>query len=214
MNETEPELPDRFSLAMNLIPLAWLASGTWLTAVVAMRSGPWAWVALGWLYLVPPLLGRAIQMLLGRPVGTFTQNQRGYRVWWVLTQLQTPYNRLPILEELLRLVPGLYPAWMALWGGRVSAFAYVAPGVVITDRYLVRVERKAALGFRTTLAGHIVVRESDGRWKLVAAEPVVEELALTGGDSGLGPGAVVRRGAMLPYGRNLGPFASFPREEP
>jgi hypothetical protein len=44
----------------------------------------------------------------GRPEGQLTQDMSAYRVWWVLTQWQILFNRLPWLEELLRLVPGLY----------------------------------------------------------------------------------------------------------
>ena len=213
MSDNQPELPDRFSLSMNLVPVAWLALGGWLVWSLAQAGSAWLLGALGWIYLVPPLLGRVLLAIFGRPIGTFTQDQRGYRVWWVMTQLQIPYSRLPFLEELLRLVPGLYPLWIALWGGSVSPFAYVAPGVVITDRYLVRVERRVVLGFRSTLAGHMVVRGPDGRWQLVTAPPVVEEQALLGGDTGLGPGARVRSGEMLPYGRTLGPFSQWPRSE-
>ncbi|MFO1183962.1 MAG: hypothetical protein U1E56_04165 [Bauldia sp.] len=196
---------------MNLVPAAWLAAGGWLVWHVGSSGGPWLWIALGWVYVLPPLVGRTILLAFGRPEGRFNQRQPGYRVWWVLTQLQIPYGRLPILEEALRLIPALYPLWIALWGGSLSPFAYVAPGVVITDRYLVRVGRRAVLGYRATLAGHIVSRGADGRWELLAAPPIVEESALLGGDSGLGPGARVKRGAMLPYGRRLGPYSQWPR---
>lgn len=206
------ERPSGFSLALNFVPVCWLAAGLWLTADVARAGGPWGWVALGWLYLPLPLLGRIVITLFGRPVGTFGQHSRGYRVWWTLNQLQLPYSRLPILEEALRLVPALYPLWIGLWGGKVSAMAFVSPGCVITDRHLVRVERRAVLGFRTTLAGHMVVRDDAGRWRLTCAAPVVEEAGLTGGDTALAPGATVRSGTMLPYGRQLPPFAVYPRD--
>jgi len=208
MSAPQPEPPDGFSLAMNLIPLAWLACGV-ATALAA--GAHWPWAALGWVYLSPPLAGRLVLALFGRPSGEFTQDQRGYRVWWVLTQLQVPFNRLPALEEALRLVPALYPAWIALWGGRLSARSYVSPGVVITDRWLVSVGPKAVLGYRAVLLGHYVTRGEDGRWRLSLAMPVVGEAALVGGEAGVGPGAEVRAGAVLPTGRRLPPFARFPR---
>lgn len=218
MSATEPELPDSFSLWMNLIPLAYAAGGVALLISCAQDTWGWLLIGLFWLYLVPPLLGRLVLALFGRPHGSFTQDQRGYRVWWVLTQLQTPFNRLPFLEELLRFVPGLYSLWIALWGGRLSPFAYIAPGVVIADRYLVRVERRAVLGFRSTLVGHMAVRNEAGRWLVVIAAPTVQESAIVGGDAGLGPGATLLRGALLPSGRRIGPFDQWPRartsEEP
>lgn len=211
MNAPEPERPDAFSLWMNLIPFVHVASGAALLLLAPLSRWGAAGLGIAWLYLVPPLLGRLVLLLFGRPAGAYTQNQKGYRIWWVLTQLQTPFNRLPFLEELLRLVPALYPLWIALWGGRLSPFAYVAPGVVITDRYLIRVERRAVLGFRCTLVGHMAVRNEAGRWLAVVAAPTVEDSAIVGGDAGLGPGATLLSGALLPSGRRVGPFDSWPR---
>jgi hypothetical protein len=211
MTAAEPEPPDGFSLWMNLVPFAYVASGV---AVLALwEGGMWEaiWRALAWIYLVPPVIGRSILILFGTPRGSFTQDQRGYRVWWVLTQLQMVYNRVPVLEEMLRLVPAAYPLWIAIWGGRLSPFAYVAPGVVITDRYLVRVERRAVLGFRSTLAGHMAIRDEAGRWLAVVAAPIVRESAIVGGEAGLGPGATLLKGALLPAGRRVGSHDQWPR---
>jgi hypothetical protein len=212
MSGAEPERPDSFSLWMNLVPAAWLGTGAALAARLGDGVGGALLVGLAWLYLATPLAGRLILIGFGRPEGSFTQDQGGYRVWWALTQLQMPFNRVPLLEELLRLVPGLYALWIAIWGGRLSPFAFVAPGVVITDRYLVRVGRRAVLGYRSTLAGHMAVRNEEGRWLAVVAGPTVGESAILGGDSGLGPGARLLEGAMLPTGRRVGPFDQWPRQ--
>jgi hypothetical protein len=118
---------------------------------------------------------------------------------------------VPLLEEMLRLVPGLYALWIALWGGNLSPFAYVAPGVLITDRYAVRVGRGAILGMKSSLAGHLVMRDEAGRWQILVAAPIVEAEAILGGESGLSPGAVLRAGHMLPLGRRLSPFDEWPR---
>lgn len=207
-----PEQADGFSLALNFWPLAHLASGVGLAALGAEGgAGRLALFAL-WLYLAPPLLARALIAAYGRPHGRLTLDMRDYRVWWALTQLQTVFNRLPFLEELLRLAPGLYALWIALWGGRVSPRAYVGPGVIITDRYATTVEPGAVLGFGSVLAGHMATRDADGRWRVVAAGPRVERDAILGGAAGLGPGAVLRRGALLASGRRVGPFEVFPRE--
>ena len=167
-----------------------------------------------WLYLLPPLAARALIALFGRPEGRLTQDMRSYRVWWALTQLQMVFNRFPALEEALRLAPGLYAAWIALWGGRISARAFIGPRVVVTDRYAISVESGAVLGFSGALAGHMALREADGRWVVVAAGPHVEAGAILGGGAGLGPGAVLARGALLPAGRRVGPFVRHPREAP
>lgn len=216
MTACEPralEKPGAFSLWLNILPLLHIASGLGL----AYGLGDSAWGRLGllatWVYLLPPFASRLLIMIWGCPCGTFTQDMAAYRVWWVLTQWQTLFNRLPWLEEVLRLVPGLYALWIGLWGGSLSPFAYVAPGVLITDRYAVRVGRGAILGMKSSLAGHLVMRDEAGRWQILVAAPVVEPEAIMGGESGLCPGAVLRAGHMLPLGRRLGPFDEWPRRK-
>jgi hypothetical protein len=136
-----------------------------------------------------------------------------YRVWWVLTQWQILFNRLPWFDELLRLFPGLYALWIGLWGGNLSPFVYVGPGVRITDRHAVRVGRGAVLGMESILTGHLVVRDEAGRWLVLAAAPTVEPEAIVGGYAKLGPGAVLRAGHMLPTGRHVMPFDEWPRRK-
>ena len=205
------EKPDAFSLALNVVPFVHLASG--LVLAFALFASPWSRFGFiaAWVYLVPPLAGRLATACFGVPGGELTQDMRAYRVWWFLTQLQTVFNRLPMLEELLRLVPGLYSAWISLWGGRISARAYIGPGVVITDRYLVNVAAGAVLGFKSALASHMVIRSDAGRYVVIVAAPTVEEEAIVGGAAGLGPGATLRAGHILPTGRRVGPFDEWPR---
>lgn len=212
MTDARPlEKPDGFSLALNTLPFLHAASGLAVAFVfAASAAGRLAWLA-AWIYLLPPLAGRLAIACFGVPGGQLTQDMRGYRVWWLLTQLQTIFNRLPWLEEVLRLVPGLYAGWIALWGGRVSPFAYIGPGVIIADRYLVNVGRGAVLGFKSALASHMVVRDDAGRYVVVVAPATVEPEAILGGDAAIGPGATLRAGHMLPAGRKLGPFDEWPR---
>jgi hypothetical protein len=209
---SRPEPPSTFSLVLNVWPALHLAGGAALALGLADGAAARAGVFALWLYLLPPLAARALIALFGRPEGRLTQDMRSYRVWWALTQLQMVFNRFPALEEALRLAPGLYAAWIALWGGRISARAFIGPRVVVTDRYAISVESGAVLGFSGALAGHMALREADGRWVVVAAGPHVEAGAILGGGAGLGPGAVLARGALLPAGRRVGPFVRHPRE--
>jgi hypothetical protein len=207
------EKPSSFSLWLNGLPFLHLVSGLGVAAGLCETAGGWLGVLAAWIYLLPPLASRMMILALGRPEGRLTQDMAAYRVWWVLTQWQILFNRLPWLEELLRLVPGLYALWIGLWGGRLSPFAYVGPGVLITDRYAIRVGRGAILGMECILAGHLVVRDEAGRWVVLAATPIVEAEAIVGGDARLGPGAVLRAGHMLPTGRRINPFDEWPRRK-
>lgn len=206
------EPPDAFSLSMNALPLLVVLVG--LALAVLLSTGLIAGVLLfaAYLYLVPPLACRLLIAAYGRPEGRFTQDTTGYRVWWVATQLQMPFNRLPFLEEFLRLAPGLYPLWMKLWGANFSSIAYAAPGVAITDRWLVEIGPGVVLGAQSAISSHMGIRDEAGRWLVDIAMPVVEEHAILGGQSSMGPGARVRRGALLPAGRMIAPHSTFPKD--
>jgi len=207
------EKPTAFSLWLNGLPLLHAASGLGVALGLCDTVSGRVWVLAAWVYLLPPLTSRLMIFAWGRPEGRLTQDMAAYRVWWVLTQWQMLFNRLPWLEELLRLVPGLYALWIGLWGGHLSPFAYVGPGVLITDRHAIRVGRGAILGMKSILAGHLVVRDEAGRWLVLAAAPIVEPEAIVGGDAKLGPGAVLRAGHMLATGRHINPFDEWPRRK-
>lgn len=205
-----PEPPSAYSLWLNGLPFLHVASGFAAVLTLCGTAGGAVAVALAWIYLLPPLAARLTLAAFGAPGGRLTQDMRAYKVWWFLTQLQTLFNRLPMLEEFLRLFPGLYPLWIKLWGGSLSPFAYVSPGVVITDRYLVSVGRGAVLGLMSALAGHAAIRDLAGRFVVIVAAPRVEAEAILGGGAALGPGAILQARAMLPSGRRIGPHGIWP----
>jgi hypothetical protein len=213
VEQQQLEKPSVFSLWLNGLPFLHLASGYWLSIELCDTTGGGLLLLAAWIYLLPPLASRLMIVVFGRPEGQLTQNTSAYRVWWVLTQWQILFNRLPWLEELLRMVPGLYALWIGLWGGQLSPFAYVGPRVLITDRHAVRVGRGAILGMKAILSGHLVQRDEAGRWLVLAAPPIVEPEAILGGDARLGPGAVLRAGYTLPTGRFVRPFDEWPRRK-
>lgn len=204
-----PERPDGLSLAMNVLPFGLIALGVVVSVSVA-DGGAAVALFLAWLYLVPALIGGAVTRLWPTPTGTFGLGDPGYRHWWLMLQLQLPFNRLPFLEEALRLVPGLYPLWIRLWGGHLSAQSFVGPGVMIGDRHLIRVGPRAVLGARAGFSGHIAFRDDTGRWRVTVAPCFVGPDAIVGGDAGMGPGAELAPGATLPAARHLGPHRHWP----
>jgi hypothetical protein len=171
-------------------------------AVVACLLAPWLFgapasfilIGLAVLYLFPPLAARALFALWGPTPRAATMGSSAFLRWWALTQLQVVFNRLPQLEELLRLVPGLYSSWLRLWGSRVGRLVFWSPGVVVTDRQLVDVGDGAVLGMGAKVAPHIVVREPDGVTRLVAAPVVIGAGAVVGGLTVFGPGSRMAAG--------------------
>lgn len=199
-----------FLVAANYVPLAFVAAGVAVVAKApSLGGGSRLALALAWLYLLPPLLGRVLLAARGRPVGQYAPDTRAYRTWWLLTQLQMIYSRAPLLEEALRLIPGAYAAWLTLWGSRVSALVFWSPGVLVTDRYLLEIARGVALGTRCSLGSHIVTLDEHGGYLLTVAPIVLEPGCVVGALAGIGPGCRVRAGESVPAGRLLPPFSEW-----
>jgi acetyltransferase-like isoleucine patch superfamily enzyme len=173
----------------------------------------WMWVPIGiaLLYLFPPLAARTVMAAWGPTPSSATIGSRAFLRWWTLAQLQLVFNRLPQLEEVLRLVPGLYSAWLRLWGARVGRLVFWSPGVVITDRQLVEVSEGAIVGMGVTLAAHLVLRDGDTTTRVISAPVVVGAGAIVGGQAILGPGASIVSGETAHATVVLPPFWKWER---
>lgn len=194
-----------YMVALTYLPLLLLLAG----ALVAGRfsSLPGMTTAfLLWLYLIPPLLCRVVMWLNGAPITDAAgPEERVFKLWWLLTQLQMPFNRIGLLEEVLRLVPGLYSLWLNLWGSKVSLMTYWTRDILISERYLLTIEPGVTLASQTGISGHLVTPDADGNMCLMVQPVVIERGAMLGIRSGLGPGCRLYAGELLPAGRLLAP---------
>lgn len=206
-------------MAVALLLLAGFYTPAHAAAVLACVLAPWlfgaraAWAVAGLalLYVFPPLAARVVLALWGPTPRSATLGSGGFLRWWLLGQLQMVFNRLPQLEELLRLVPGLYSAWLRLWGSRVGRLVFWSPGVVVTDRQLVDVGDRAVIGMGVRIAPHIVDRDADGTARLVAAVVVIGAGAMVGGLTVFGPGARMAPGETSHRTLVLPPFHTWER---
>lgn len=176
-------------------------------------GGSWGWVPIGLalLYLFPPLAARTLIALGGPTPRSATFGSSAFVRWWALSQLQLIFNRLPQLEELLRLVPGLYSVWLGLWGSRVGRFVFWSPGIVITDRQLVEVGDRAVIGMGVTIGPHLVLREGRGATRVISAPVVIGAGAIVGGRAVFGPGARIAPGETSHATLVLPPFCTWER---
>ncbi len=199
-------------LLWNLFPLAYIVTGVFAVLAVSgigSRSG----AALIWIYLVPPLLTRLWILVLGRPEGEVDETQAAFRHWWALSQFQLVFSRFPLLEEVLRLVPGLYNFWLRLWGARVSLSVYWSPGVQVFDRYHLNIGPGVIIGGNARVGAHLVERRGDGRFHLHVAPLTIEAGATLGMNAAAGPGVHVAANAIVPIGRVLRPGQQWPPGE-
>jgi hypothetical protein len=155
--------------------------------IVGTLVAPWAGVgwrvclALGFLYLLPPVLARCILALWPIREGHIAVPSRDYFVWWGVLNLQIIFCRLTFLEEAMRLVPGLYTAWLRLWGSRIGSFTYWAAGLRILDRSFLDIGDGVAFGAGVRLNPHVIAENESGQMELILAKIHIGHRAIVGG---------------------------------
>jgi hypothetical protein len=193
---TLPDYPVRlrvWMLLLNFFPLAHLAS----LVVIAFANLPlWERVAgvLANLLLLPPLLARIVHTLAPLPGTTIPVESGGFLAWWATAQFQIIFNRLPMIEETLRMIPGVYSNWLRLWGSHIGRLTYWSPGMVVLDREYLDLGDDVVFGAGVRLNGHVILRNRQGRLELAVAPIKIGSSAAVGGYSLLTAGTEIPPG--------------------
>jgi hypothetical protein len=148
-------------------------------------------------YLLPPVTLRLHEIFFPLREGLSKLSEPKYSHWWGAHQIQIIYIALPQLEALLRLVPGLYSAWLRLWGSRVGRKVYWTPNIEITDRSLLEIGDRVVFGHKCKLLGHAIKPKGDAVILYLRAIRIGHDVFI-GAGSRIGPGAVISDGSYLP----------------
>ncbi len=149
------------------------------------------------LYLVPPLSLRLHQLFFPIPERPCNLSERRYSAWWGAHQIQVIYTAVPQLEAILRLVPGLYSAWLRLCGSRVGRKVYWTPNVEITDRSMLIIGDAVVFGHRSKLLGHAIKPKGE-QMILYARKITIGHRVFIGAGSRIGTGAQIADDVYLP----------------
>ncbi len=148
-------------------------------------------------YLLPPITLRLHEMFFPLSEGLSKLSEPKYSHWWGAHQIQLIYIALPQLEALLRLVPGLYSAWLRLWGSRIGRKVYWTPNVEITDRSLLEIGERVVFGHKCKLLGHAIKPKGTAVILYLRRIKIGADVFI-GAGSRIGPGAVISDGSYLP----------------
>ncbi|HVJ92710.1 MAG TPA: hypothetical protein VM580_23075 [Labilithrix sp.] len=174
---------------------------------LARHPGPLSLVALAAvLYVLPVLAFRIHDLVCPIREGESRMDGKTYCPWFGGHQFQLIYIAIPQLEALLRIVPGLYSAWLRLWGSRVGRGVYWTPRVEILDRNLLDIGHGVVFGHMSGASGHLIMPTKNGGVRLQLARVRIGDGAFIGGASYLAPGAVLEAGAFLRMGNHVMPF--------
>lgn len=178
-------------LVINAIPLVHVVLIALLLGL--LQTGAWWRIlgALGVLYLVPPLLCRALLLLHPIREGKIAPGSTDYFFWWATLNLQVVFCRLPFLEETMRFVPGLYSAWLRLWGAKVGRFTYWAAGTFIIERSFLEIGDDVVFGAGVRLTPHVLARDANGESELMLGTIKIGDRAMIGAYSLLTAGTEI-----------------------
>ena len=148
------------------------------------------------LYGLPPLLHRIHDRIAPLERGIFPVVGPHYLPWWGSHQLQRLYIAVPLLEDVLHLIPGAFSVWLRMWGAEVGAGVVWSPGVRIVDRSLLKVGDGAIFGYGVQATAHLIAPRR-GSLVLLLRPIRVGAGAVIGAEAKLGPGARVGEGALI-----------------
>ena len=197
-------------LALNFIPLAHIAT---VIFVVPFFSLSWIGRALAGvaaLYLLPPACAFVVRRTTSIPEGKVAFGSKPFFAWWTLLQLQMIFSRLPALEELLRIVPGAYSAWLRFWGARIGRLTFWSPGTRILDRSFLEVGNDVVFGAGVRVNPHVFAKDSaGGGFELLLGTVKIGDRAQIGGYSLLTAGSEIAAGEVTDALLILPPFSIF-----
>lgn len=165
-------------------------------------------------FVAGPTLDRAVVLALsvyGVPLAAFKLLERTtpieegpsyldrpeFSPWWAGHQVQTVLNAFPAFETVLRVLPGVYSAWLRHWGGTVGSGVYWTARAEVLDRNLVDVGDRVVVGHAVIFCSHIIKPTKNGLFLWVKRVQVGAG-AVLGAECRLGPGARVAEGAVVP----------------
>jgi hypothetical protein len=181
-------------LIVNFIPLAQVAATFLILFFLPTSTSIRTACALSALYLAPPLLARAMRVVAPISEGRIALGTKSFFAWWFMFQLQVVFCRFPALEEVLRLIPGVYSQWLRLWGSRVGRLTYWSPGTLITDRSFLCIGNDVVFGAGVRLNSHVLEKSDQGAAELILATVTVGNHAMVGGYSLLTAGTRILDG--------------------
>ncbi|HEY2920449.1 MAG TPA: hypothetical protein VGK77_15805 [Candidatus Binatia bacterium] len=196
-------------LALNFIPLVHIAVVVFSVFFISLSWLPRALFGAAALYLLPPAVAFVVRKLCRICEGRIAFGSKAFFAWWTLLQLQVIFCRLPALEELLRLVPGGYSAWLRLWGARIGRLTFWSPGTLILDRSYLQVGDDVVFGAGVRVNPHVFAKNSAGGFELLLGTVKIGDRARIGGYSLLTAGAAIASDEVTDALLVLPPFSTF-----
>ncbi|MBW4641675.1 MAG: acyl transferase [Goleter apudmare HA4340-LM2] len=156
------------------------------------------------IYGFPLLVYRLHQWVFPVREGISYLQGKEYSSWWGSHQIQVIYIAIPVLEAVLRLIPGAFSFWLRLWGAKVGRNVYWTPGLEIADRGLIEIGDRVIVGHRVGISAHIIKPRKQNLMLYVKKVKIGNDVFLGAGCL-LAPGVVIADDTFLAMATTLYP---------
>ncbi|MEH2224277.1 acyl transferase [Nostoc sp.] len=156
------------------------------------------------IYGLPVLVYRLHEWVYPVREGVSYLQGKEYSPWWGSHQIQVIYIAIPVLEAVLRLIPGVFSCWLRLWGAKVGRDVYWTTRLEIADRSLLEIGDRVVIGHGVGIYCHII-KPRKQNLMLYVKKVKIGSNVFVGAGSNLAPGVVVADGSYLPAATKLYP---------
>ncbi len=175
---------------------------------------------LNWLYLLgfffslyglPVITYRLHQWIFPMEEGITYLNQETYSPWFVSYHLQSVYYVIPLLESLLRLIPGFFSLWLRLWGAKIGKNVFWTPQIAISDRGFIEIGNNVFFGNWVRLVSHLATPKKD-QLRLYIKTISIGNNVFIGGGSSFSPGVKIDDNTIIPGHSDCYPNKKFGKD--
>lgn len=156
------------------------------------------------LYGIPLIIYRIHNLFYPIGAGVTYLLDKKYSPWWGSHQIQTIYIAFPVLETLLRLIPGLFSIWLRLWGAKIGKNIYWTPKLEIADRGLIEIGDNVIFGYGIELYSHVIKPKNDNLMLYVKKIKIGNNVFI-GAGCRFGPGVNIKDETFIPVTTDLYP---------
>lgn len=149
-------------------------------------------------YLLPLLIQRIVLGIYPMKEGGcyIGLTEKNFQPWLFSLRVQQIYLVFPQLERLLFYLPGLYSAWLRLWGSKIGKNVFWTPGTIVNDRSLIDVGDFVIFGHNVYMSSHLL-RVKNGKFFVFVKKVKIGSYSFIGAFTKMGPGTDIHSGSQV-----------------
>lgn len=149
-------------------------------------------------YFFAPIVWRIVHYFLPVKKGLsyLGKNTNELNVWFISYHLQQIYNTIPMIENLLKLIPGAYSFWLRVWGANIGKKVNWTSQCFIVDRPFVHIGDRCLIGNQAYISAHAIKKKED-RYILYLNDVMISSDVVLAVQCLIGPGVKIKDKAFV-----------------